>query len=34
MKSHIKFAEEKLKKALIKLKTSKTEDRKLYEWIN
>ena len=34
MKSHIKFAEEKLKKTLIKLKTSKTEDQKLYKWIN
>jgi Txe/YoeB family toxin of Txe-Axe toxin-antitoxin module len=34
MKSHIKFAEERLKKALVKLKTSKTEDQKLYKWIN
>lgn len=34
MKSHIKFAEERLKKALVKLKTSKTEDRKLHKWIN
>ena len=34
MKSHIKFAEERLKKALIKLKTSKTEDKNLYKWIN
>ena len=34
MKSHIKFAEERLKKALVKLKTSKTEDQKLYQWIN
>lgn len=34
MKSHIKFAEERLKKALVKLKKSKTEDKKLYEWIN
>ena len=34
MKSHIKFAEEKLKETLVKLKTSKTEDQKLYKWIN
>ena len=34
MKSHIKFAEERLKKALIKLKISKTEDKNLYKWIN
>lgn len=34
MKSTIKFAEGKLKKTLVKLKTSKTEDKKLYEWIN
>ena len=34
MKSHIKFAEERLKKALIKLRTSKTEDKNLYKWIN
>ena len=34
MKSHMKFAEEKLKKTLIKLKTSKTEDQKLYKCIN
>ena len=34
MKSHIKFAEEKLKEALVKLKISKTEDQKLYKWIN
>lgn len=34
MKSQIKFAEEKLKRALKKLKTSKTEDKKLYDWIN
>ena len=34
MKSHIKFAEETLKKSLAKLKTSKTEDKNLYRWIN
>jgi Txe/YoeB family toxin of Txe-Axe toxin-antitoxin module len=34
MKSHIKFADEKLKKALAKLKNSKTEDQRLYKWIN
>ena len=34
MKSQIKFAEEKIKKALKKLKTSKTEDKKLFIWIN
>jgi len=34
MKSHIKFAEERIKKSLIKLKTSKTEDKHLYKWIN
>src|SRR3989344_4507771 len=34
MKAHIKFAEEKLKETLSKLKTSKTEDQKLYKWIN
>ena len=34
MKSHIKFADEKLKKAFDKLKTSKTEDTILYKWIN
>ncbi len=34
MKSHIKFAEERLKKALVKLKTSKTENQKLHKWIN
>lgn len=34
MKSEIKFAEEKLKESLEKLKESKTEDKKLYEWIN
>ncbi len=34
MKSEIKFAEEKLKESLNTLKESKTEDKKLYEWIN
>lgn len=34
MKSHIKFAEERIKKALTKLKASKTEDKNLYKWIN
>jgi Txe/YoeB family toxin of Txe-Axe toxin-antitoxin module len=34
MKSQIKFAEEKIKDTLIKLKESKTEDQKLYKWIN
>lgn len=34
MKSHIKFAELKLKESLVKLKNSKTEDQKLYKWIN
>jgi len=34
MKSQIKFAEEKVKSSLDKLKNSKTEDKKLYEWIN
>ena len=34
MKSHIKFAEERLKKTLVKLKNSKTEDKKLHKWIN
>ena len=34
MKSQIRFAEEKLKEALVKLKTSKTEDQRLYKWIN
>lgn len=34
MKSQIKFAEEKIKETLNKLKNSKTEDKKLYEWIN
>ena len=34
MKSQIKFAEDKLKESFEKLKDSKTEDKKLYEWIN
>ncbi len=34
MKSQIKYAEEKVKKSLEKLKNSKTEDQKLYKWIN
>ena len=34
MKSEIKFADEKIKKSFEDLKESKTEDKKLYEWIN
>ena len=34
MKSQIKYAEEKVKKSLEELKSSKTEDQKLYKWIN
>jgi len=34
MRSQIKFAEEKIKNSLDKLKESKTEDKKLHEWIN
>ncbi len=34
MKSHIKFAEDRLKNALVKLKTSRPENKKLYKWIN
>jgi len=34
MNSEIKFAEEKIKETFDKLKESKTEDKKLYEWIN
>jgi len=34
MKSQIKYAEEKVKKSLEELKISKTEDQKLYKWIN
>ena len=33
MKSEIRFADEKLKKAFVKLRSTKTEDKKLYEWI-
>jgi Txe/YoeB family toxin of Txe-Axe toxin-antitoxin module len=34
MNSEIKFAEAKVKESFEKLKESKTEDKKLYEWIN
>lgn len=34
MSAKVVFVEEKLKKAFMKLKNSKTEDRKLYEWLN
>lgn len=34
MNARVVFAEEKLKQAFIKLKDSKTEDKKLYEWLN
>jgi len=34
MNAKVVFAEEKLKKALEKLKDSKTEDRQLYEWLD
>jgi len=34
MKSKIKYAEEKVKKSLEELKNSRTEDQKLYKWIN
>ena len=34
MKSEIKFAEEKVKESFEKLKDSKTEDKKLFDWIN
>jgi len=34
MKSRVVFAEEKLKEAFDKLKDSKTEEKKLYEWLN
>jgi len=33
MKSEIRFADIQLKETLKKLKDSKTEDKKLYEWI-
>jgi len=34
MRSIIRYADEKLKITLNRLKDSKTEDKKLYEWIN
>jgi Txe/YoeB family toxin of Txe-Axe toxin-antitoxin module len=34
MKSKVYFADEKIKVAFEKLKTSTTEDRKLYEWLS
>ena len=34
MKSRVVFVDEKLQKAFDKLRTSKTEDRKLFEWLN
>lgn len=34
MKSQIRFADKELKKSFDKLKDSKTEDKKLYMWIN
>jgi len=34
MKSKIKYAEERVKKSYDELKNSKTEDKKLYKWIN
>lgn len=34
MNAKVVFAEEKLRQAFIKLKDSKTEDKKLYEWLN
>ncbi len=34
MKSIIKYAEEKVKLSFMELKNSKTEDKKLYKWIN
>lgn len=34
MKSEIKFADKKLKESFNKLKDSKTEDKKIYKWIN
>jgi len=34
MKSKIKYAEERVKSSFEKLKDSKTEDKKLYDWIN
>lgn len=34
MKSRVVFADEKLRKAFDRLKVSKTEDKKIYEWLN
>jgi len=34
MRSEVRFAEEKVKESFERLKESKTEDKKLYEWIN
>jgi len=34
MRSKVFFADEKLQKAFDKLKVSKTEDRKIVEWLN
>ena len=34
MKSRVVFAEQKVKTAFDELKNSKTEDRRLYDWIN
>lgn len=34
MKSSVVFSDEKLKEAFNKLKESKTEEKKLYEWLN
>ena len=34
MKSKIKYAEERVRISFEKLKDSKTEDKKLYKWIN
>ena len=34
MKSKIKYAEERVKLSFEELKNSKTEDKKLYDWIN
>ena len=34
MKSRVVFVDEKLRRAFENLKDSKTEDKKLYEWLN
>ena len=34
MKSRVVFADRKLKDAFDKLKDSRTEDKRLYEWLN